>query len=347
MRRWATAVVVGGIVLLALLAAADAFRGSDQESGASPTASTIHPRGKPTLTGTLRRDQISGQLIYSDPLCALKVILLPNLHRDRVLAENGAQLTGCSFSYAAGHFLEGNVTTTRGDGATIARCEGQRVVVRNVVTKSVLERTTGCPVAWRPFPDGRSQLTRFAGGAIRADHTVLVSHAMLVDAARHHPNLTGLDPSIPLHVRVPEFAWPDEHKVIAVLEASAPEIQPERMLALIDGGNVTGLSTLFGGLIRHVVVSPNGGYAAVEPGILMRIDGRSWALPRTLGILHVFTFSPDARWLAVGTRASVFLVSVDDIERNEPSPRIARIPILATDLVWEPGGVTAGTKTAG
>jgi hypothetical protein len=347
MRRFATAAVVGGIVLLAALAAADAFRGSGTERAVPETSSTIHPRGRSTLAGTLRRDQISGQLIYSDFLCRLRVALLPSLHREPVLAEkNGAQLTGCNFSYAAGHFLEGKVATTR-DGATIARCIGQRVVVRNVETNVVLARTTGCPIAWRPFPDGRSQLTRFEDGAILADHHVLVSQAMLRDEARHQANLAGLDRALPLHVSVREFAWLDEHKMVAVLRAAAPGIEPEQMLALVDRGNVIGLSSLFGGLIRHLVVSPNRGYAAVEPGVLMRADGRSWALPRTPGVLHVFTFSPDDHWLAVGTRASVFVVSVTDIERNEPAPRIDRVPILATDLVWEAGGVSAGTRTAG
>jgi hypothetical protein len=346
MHRWATAVVVGGIVLLALLAAADAFRGSDQESAAPPTASTIHPRGKPTLTGTLRRDQISGQLIYSDPLCQLKVALLPSLERELVRTENGGQLTGCTFSMAAGHFLPGTVVMTR-DGETIARCAGNRVTIRNVVTRSILGRARGCPVAWRQLRQGGSQLTRFAEGAIRADHNVLVSQTILLDAARHHPNLAGLDPSIRLHVAVSEFAWLDERKMIAVLQTSASDVPPERMLVLLDRWNVIGLSSLFGGLIRHLVVSQSGDYAAVEPGILMRSDGRSWALPRTLGILHVFAFSPDERWLAVGTRASVYLISVTDVERNEPTPRINRVPILATDLVWEAGGVTGGTKTAG
>jgi hypothetical protein len=348
MRRWGTAVVVGAIVLLALLAAADAFRGSGKEQvEAPPTTSTIHPRGRPTLTGTLERHEIGGRLIYSDFLCRLRVVLLPSLEREPVRAENGAQETGCSFSLAAGHFLRGNVAMTRG-GGTIARCRGDRVTIRNVVSGSVLDRARGCPVAWRDFQEGGSQLTRFDRGAIVADHTTLVSHARLVAAARKHPSLVGLDRSIPLHVSVAEFAWPDEHRLAAILDISAREIRPERMLILLDGGHLTGISTDFGGLMQHLVTSANGTYVATEPGTILRTrDGSSRDLPRTLGIVHVFAFSPDKRWLAVGTRASVFLVSVTDIEGNQPSPRIYRLPILATDLVWEGGGVTPVEPTAG
>jgi hypothetical protein len=96
-----------------------------------------------------------------------------------------------------------------------------------------------------------------------------------------------------------------------------------------------------------LVVSQSGGYAAADPGTLMSVAGRSWELPRTLGIVHVFAFSSDNRWLAVGTRASVFLVSVNDIQKNDATPQIERVPILATDLVWEAGGVSGGTRPAG
>jgi hypothetical protein len=347
MRRWATAAVVGGIVLLGLLAAADAFRGSSKQQAAQPTTSTVHPRGRPTVGGALRRDEISGQLIYSGPLCEVKTVLLPSLEVAPVLSErSGGQLNACSFSMAAGHFLEGKVATTR-DGATIARCRGDEVTIRNVVSGAVLGRTHGCPAAWRPFQGGRAQLTHVRKGEIVADGVVLVSRADLLEAARKHPNLVGLSGSIRLRVTVPEYGWLDKHHVAAILDVSAPEIQRERLLVLLDDGRLIGMSVAFGGLLQHLVVSQSGGYAAAEPGTLMSVAGRSWELPRTLGAVNVFAFSPDNRWLAVGTRASVFLVSVTDLQRNEETPRIDRVPILATDLVWEAGGVTGGTRTAG
>ena len=145
---------------------------------------------------------------------------------------------------------------------------------------------------------------------------------------------------------VSEFAWLDEHRVVAILHASGGGIRPEEMLVLLDGGHLTGVDVRFEGPMRNLVVSPGGAYAADEPGTLMRArDGRSWALPRSLGIEHVLAFSPDERWLAVGTRTSVFLISVTNIERNEPEPRIDRIPIAAQELVWEPGGAPTGTST--
>jgi hypothetical protein len=347
MRRWTTPLIVAGVVALGVLAAADAFHGSNKERAAPPTASTIHPRGRPTVGGTLRRDGISGRLIYSGPLCEIKTVLLPSLKVEPVLSERtGGQLNACSFSMAAGHFLEGNVATTP-DEATIARCTGNSVVIRNVETRAVLGRGRGCPAAWRRFPDGRSQLTQVRSGQIVADGRVLVSHAQLTAGARKHPNLVGLSRAIHLRIAVSEFAWLNEHRVVAILDVSAPAIQRERMIMLLDDGRLRGMNVAFGGLIQHLVVSDDGAYAAAEPGMIMTLDGRSWDLPRNLGLVHVFAFSHDDRWLAVGTRASVFLLSVTDIRTNDPTPRIVRIPILATDLVWEAGRITGGTRTAG
>ena len=347
MRRWATVTVVGGVVLVAVLAAADAFRGSGKQGVVQATTSTIHPRGRPTPGGMLKRDQISGQLIYSNPLCQLRVVLLPSLQQAPVLRETGgAERTGCKFSIAAGHYLPGDVAMTR-DGETIARCAGQKVVVRNVVTNAVLARSRGCPVAWRRFPDGRSQLTQLRNGQIVANREVLISRAQLLAAARKHPQLVGLAHSISLRVAVKEFAWLDEHRVVAILDVSAAQIQRERMIVLLDDGRLIGMNIAFGGLINHLVVSADGTYAAAEPGTIMRIDGRSWDLPRDLGILHVLAFSPDERWLAVGTRASMLLISVTDIVKNEPEPRVNRVPAAATDLVWEAGGVTPDISKAG
>lgn len=339
MRRFGTAFVVGGILVLVALAAADAFRGGGGAKVVVQSTSTIHPQGRPTLAGTLGRDAIQGTLIYSDARCTLRTILLPSLKRDTVIHERtGKPPSECAFSLAAGHTLPGRVAVTR-EGDTIARCVHGSAVVRNVGSRAVLARTRGCPVAWRELENGTSQLTRFEDGAIVADHHVLVSRAELTRAARKHPNLIGLDRSIRLHLSVPEFAWFDERRLAAILRVSAPEIPSEELLVLLDGGQLTGIDVRFDAPMRSLVVSPSGAYVADEPGTLMRgRDGASWALPRSLGSVHVFAFSPDERWLAVGTRSSVYFVSVVDIERNEPEPRIDRVPITANDLVWQPAG---------
>jgi hypothetical protein len=344
MGRLGTALVVGGILVLGVLAAADAFRSGGANVVAESTTSTVHPQGRPTLAGTLAHDAIQGTLIYSDERCGVRSILLPSLHRDLVTSDRtGKQVRGCTFSFAAGHFLRGKVAVS---GDTVARCSKGGVIVRNVVSNSVLAKTGGCPVAWRELQNGASQLTRSEGGAIVSDHHVLVSRAELARAARKHPNLIGLDPSIPLRVSVFDFAWLDEHRVVAILHASGRGIRPETMLVLLDGGHLTGVDVRFEGPMRNLVVSPGGAYAADEPGTLMRArDGRSWALPRSPGIEHVLAFSPDERWLAISTRTSVFVISVTDIERNEPEPRIDRVPIAAQDLVWEPGGISTDTST--
>jgi hypothetical protein len=345
MRRLVTSFVVVGVAVLAVLAAADALRSGGDETVAE-SVTTIHPRGRPTVAGTLRRDAISGQLFYSDVLCRLRTIELPSLHRDEVLGENGSELARCEFSLGAGHLLPGGTAVSQ-DESTIARCHGGRVVVRDVLTDAVLARAKGCPAAWRPLPDGRSQLTHVQGGQIVADDRVLVSRADLLRAARRNPNILDIAGEIRLHVLVSEFAWLDQHRVAAIFRIRARYLESQQMLALLDRGRVIGMDVRFDGPIRGLVASPHSNYVAVEPGTVMDASGSSWQLPRTLDVMRIFGFSPDERWLAVGTRASLYLVSVVDLQRSEPQPRIDRVPILATDLVWEPGGAVMNTLRPG
>jgi hypothetical protein len=337
--------VVVGVGVLAVLAVADALR-SGGEKTVLETTTTVHPRGRPTLAGSLRRDAISGQLFYSDFLCRLRTIVLPSLQRDQVLAENGAELAQCNFSLGAGHLLPGGTAVSQ-DDRTAARCQGGRVIVRDIESDAVLARARGCPAAWRPFPNGRSQLTNVREGEIVADGHVLVSRGQLLRAARRNPNIVGFAREIRLHVAVSEFAWLDQNRVAAIFRIRARYLESQQMLAMLDRGRLVGIDVRFDGPIRGLVVSPHSNYVAVEPGTVMDAEGRSWQLPRTLGAQSVFGFSPDERWLAVGTRASVYLVSVTDLERGEPQPRIDRIPILATDLVWEAGGAVMNTLRVG
>lgn len=347
MRRSATSLVVGGVVVLGVLAAADALRsGGDERTSSLEPTTTLHPRGRPKPAGTLRRDAISGQLVYSDLLCRLRTIILPSLQRDQVLAENGSDLAQCNFIIGAGRLLPAG-SQVAPDDRTVARCRGGRAVVRDEVTDSVLAGAKGCPVAWRPFPDGRSQLTSVRGGEIVADGNVLVSHSELVAVARRNPLLVGLAPEIRPRVRISELAWLDQERVAVILDITVPHSQSAEMLALLDRDRPIGLDTRFEGPMRGLVVSPHSNYLATEPGTVMDAHGRSWELPRKLGAISVFGFSPDERWLAVGTRSSVYLVSVVDLERNEPQPRIDRVPILATHLVWEEGGAVTNTLRVG
>jgi hypothetical protein len=345
MRRLVTSLVVGGVVVLAVLAAADALRSRDEANVVQPST-TVHPRGRPTLPDTLRRDAISGQLIYSDFLCRLRTIQLPSLQRDQVLADNGSELAQCEFSLGAGHLLPGGTAVSQ-DGATAARCVTGRLTVRNIESDAVVARARGCPAAWRPFPDGRSQLTHVQAGEIVADGKVLVSRGELLRAARRSPNILGISPDIHLHVVVTEFVWLDQRRIVAILRFGARYLETQQMLALLDRGRLIGVDVSFEGPIRGLVASPHSNYVAAEPGTVMDGAGRSWQLPRTLAPVSIFGFSPDERWLAVGTRASTYLVSVVDLERGEPQPRINRVPILATHLVWEPGGVPTDTLRVG
>ena len=73
MRRLATAVLAGGLLLLALAAAVDALRGRSAEPLVVQTAETRSPLAALRLAGA------RGTIMYSDEDCRLHAIRLPNL----------------------------------------------------------------------------------------------------------------------------------------------------------------------------------------------------------------------------------------------------------------------------
>jgi hypothetical protein len=82
--------------------------------------------------------------------------------------------------------------------------------------------------------------------------------------------------------------------------------------------------------------SPSGRYLVVEnQGELMvlRIGSRvrEISLPRGITTEHAVTFSPDDRWMAVATRASVWL-----LRTGAPRARLIRIPLVVRELAWFP-----------
>jgi hypothetical protein len=101
---------------------------------------------------------------------------------------------------------------------------------------------------------------------------------------------------------------------------------------------------LAGKRARHAVVaspgeaeslrpSPSGGYVAVfeagEPSIrLFSSDGEELPLPAVTNP-HAIAWSPDERWTALATRASVYVFPTDDPDH------VIRIPVSARDLHWE------------
>jgi hypothetical protein len=337
MRRRSTALIVAAIVALAGLAAADALRGRHEPkaSAASPTITRPRP---PTLREILRREAITGVVVYSDEQCRLHSLLFPGLMDEIVREEGTGEPMGrCRFAVGAGRFLEDDELISP-EQQLMARCQSGHV---EVLTESGrrLSRVPGCAPAWRPD----SSLTYARDGEILlGGGVVLISRADLRKAARAHPNVGNVGPRVQFTVRVLDLAWFDEERVAASLMVLIPGVEPQYFTVVLQNTAVIGIIAFFAGPIRRLVSSPGGAFVAQENGTILERDGGSFTPPEGIPSPHEVAFSPDQRWLALVTRRSVYLVGTP---LNKEPGRTIRLPFAANDLAWEPGGPTIDTTT--
>jgi hypothetical protein len=332
MRRWTTPLIVAGVVLVGVLAVSDALRGHG-EPKAAPESPTVTRPAPPTLRDMLRREAITGFVVYSDPDCVLHSLLLPRLLDQVVRTETNEPLRLCRFTVAGGRFLEeGQVPSP--DGTLLARCRDGLVVVSELETGRQRRSFIGCPPAWRP--DG--WLTYPRGDRIMQEGRVLYSGRDLEVAGRSHPNVAGLGSDVAVFVHATDLAWLDEDHLVASLGIGVQPNRFEFLAVLFEGDRVIGSTTNFGFLVRNWFVSPSGSFAAAENGTIVTRDGDFTDPPRNLPDGRAVAFSPDEQWLAYVTDTSIYLVGTP---RNSEPGRIIRLPIAAQDLVWDP--VSRGT----
>lgn len=331
MRRLGTPLIVAGVLVVGLLAAADALRGHDESRIAAKSTPTITRAAPPTLQEMLRRETITGFVVYSDGECVVHSLLLPRLVSDVVRTEDGEPLRLCRFTVAGGRFLEeGQVPNP--DGTLVARCRDGLVVVSELESARQRRSFIGCPPAWRP--NGR--LTYPEGNRIMEEGHVLYSARELRAASRSHPNLQGFSGRIFVHAT--DLAWLDQDRVIVSLEARGKFVEPQYLTAMFLGKALVGTASRFGQPSGNWMTSPSGSYAAAEDGTLVTRDGDFTDPPQNLPTGQAVTFTPDEQWLVYVTGISVYLIGTP---RNSEPGRIIRLPIPAQDLAWD--AVTRGT----
>jgi hypothetical protein len=336
MRRWSTALIVVAVAALAVFAAADALRGGPEPKASAP-APTITRAKPPTLHELLRREDLVGFVLYSDHDCRLHSLLLPGMEDNVVRQEGGSVVIHCRFEAAGGRILEeGEVMSP--DRSSIARCRAGKITIRAAEGEVERRSVAGCPPAWRP--DGR--LTYPRGGAIIQDGRPLFTAGELRRAARLHPNVAQVGAGIPIFAHATDLAWLDEDRLVATLEIRVRGVEPQNLAVLFDGKAVVGVATNRGRGLGNWTVSPAGSYAVSEDGTIVSRGGGSIDAPQNLPDGRAVGFSPDERWLAYVTNASVYLIGTP--QNSEPG-RIIRLPVPAQDLVWEPGGPTIDTTT--
>lgn len=332
MRRPLTLVLVALVGALAALAVADALRSDGDRSTAAQVTTTADAR-PPTLRETLRREEITGFVVYSDRDCRLHSLLLPRLVDDVIRDDDGADIFRCRFGSAAGRIVDDDVVASPG-GGKLARCERNHIAVWEAQTGAALASYRGCAPAWTP--DGR--LTYFGDGAIRQDGRVVFDQRELQETARAHPNVADLAPNVPFRARVVDLAWLDERRLAASLVFEVRNGLPETLAVLFDGHGISTVAARLGRPYRHWVTSGGGSFAASEDGTILARGGGSTDPPEDLPDGRAVAFSPDERWLAVVTGQSVYLLATP---LNDDPGRIIRIPKAARDLTWEP--VTSST----
>jgi hypothetical protein len=338
MRPWTTPLIVAGILVVGVLAVADALRGHDEPQAAAESPTITRP-SPPTLREILRREATTGFVVYSDDACVLHSLLLPRMLDEVVRTDGGEPFRLCRFGVGGGRYLDEDEVPSP-DGRFVARCQSGRIAVWELESGVPRRNFRGCPPAWRP--DGR--LTYGRGESVYEGRRVLLSRSQLHAAARRHPNVAGLGAGFPFRVRVTDLAWLDEAHLVASLEIRIRNVEFQYAAVVFDGDAIVGVGIRFGQPLQNWVVSAAGSFAASEDGTIVGRDGGSVDPPQNLPSGTADAFSPDEQWLAYATGVSIYLIGTP---RNTSPGRIIRLPVQAQDLIWEPAGAGAtGTSTA-
>jgi hypothetical protein len=173
----------------------------------------------------------------------------------------------------------------------------------------------------------------FRDGAILSGDRVLLTHADLIRAARRHPNLSGYDRSIPLHIGVDDLASFGVREPVVAMTISARHLEPQFLLALFDGHGVRAVAARTRGAYRRLFTSNDGALIGADDGTVITRTGRTIDPPQGLPTSRAIAFSPDDRWVVHVNGVSTLLVGAPG---GGQTARIIRLPIRAQDLVWEP-----------
>ena len=179
----------------------------------------------------------------------------------------------------------------------------------------------------------------YEDGEIVSGDSVVLTQADLVRAARRHPNIFGLDRSIPLRIRVTGLASFGVREPVVAMEIAPRNIQPQWLVALFDGHDVRTVAASFRGPYRRLFRSNDGALIGAEDGTVITRTGRTIDPPQGLPTSRAIAFSPDDRWIVRVNGISTFLVGAPE---GDQSSRIIRLPIPARDLDWQP--ITSGTS---
>jgi hypothetical protein len=349
MRRLLTVGIVAGLCALVLAAALDAVldRGAPPKALPPPHVAPEEreeraaAEDRAVLVGRLERLGVSGTLYLSPSECGsgdsrpLRTVLLPTLRE-----VDGRPWSRCRFALspdgsraaAAGHTWqpdgdvlaaevlpagrEGTIEAGSPEGTWSVRFPGEAPSFRPDATLTFVR--SGEVMAWTPnCASGRCSRT-------------LLSRADLARAFRFDSGIPP-DRRFVSSYGVEELAWSSETRLFAGLAVSVRFGPPaERLLAVFEGRRAVAGRPGLAGRFTDLRVSPDGRLLAMRSGDRVEVVGRraETVWPSALEPVRSFAWSPDGEWLAVATRASVYLVQVADWTV------LVRLPFSTHDLAW-------------
>lgn len=329
MRRAATWLVVGGVLLVAAIAVVAAFLDDgDRATGRAATddASTSTRSTPEELPNQLEAAKVRG-LLYAtaerNGACELKAIRLPRLVVERVF-----DVSSCSVAIG----LEGRL-------AVGSDCRGPSELATPDGT--VVEFFEGCAPAYKPggelsFVRNGNVLTVPASctGPVDECARVTVPRA----AVREAFATLGNDP--PARVSILELAWLDDSRLGAVVRRTVGSGDDRRTLDFVvvfeDGAFVAPLGHGSGEFTDLAAYRPGRGFVAggdVIQGVFVLDDSGQFVttltLPQGVPQISSIALSPDGRWAAVASRRSVIV-----FQPSRQPGRVFQLPFEAVDLEW-------------
>jgi hypothetical protein len=326
MRRAATWLVVGGVLLVAGVALAEAFLRDEDATADRPETDPPTSSTRSDLPSQLEAAGARGLLyvgVAEDGECVLRVIRLPSL-----VVEQNFEVTDCQFAVAP----DGAVATgsdCRGTGA-LATFDG-----------AVVDLFEGCAPAWKP--DG--ELTFVRDGEVM---TVPRSCTRSIDACARitlaradiRGALAELDRDPSVRESVHKIAWLDDTRVGAVVRRAVGSGDDRRSLDLVvvfEGREFLGPLEFGNRRLTDLTVNrPARRFFATGDLIqgVFELDDRgryveTLTLPQGIPEVSSVAFSPDGTWGAAAGRRTVVVFQAGD-----PPGRAFQLPFEAEAVAW-------------
>jgi hypothetical protein len=300
--RRITWVVVGAVAILAMAAAVEAMRGEDSSAPSEARRSAPPPTTTQPVAveQALAEEGVGGVLYYTNENCELRAVELPSLHPAPTPVWDE-----CRFSLSP-------------DARTVRRADAAM---------------TSPPVSLRE------------GAVVEAETGRVLVPARALRRALHE------DPDIPpgttrfLRLRhIKEAAWLDETRLVAVLATEQASGPPQDFVGVFEGPRVVRIVRGLGWLFSDLRASPRGSFFVVRATngagfVLFRRDGGPAPTPPVTGY-RAIAWSPDERWAALATRASVYV-----FRPGFATLRLRRLELTARDLAWRYEAASATAPT--